>query len=153
MRGNTDNVAGVVDTETTATDPSLRSFRAAVDADVPFVMVALATYTRIDAAHLAVFSPTVMRLLHDEIGFDGVIVSDDLGAATAVASVPPAQRAIRFLSAGGDLVVSKTVDPTVAMADAVLARASTDPAFAARVDDAVRHVLAAKDTSGLLPCS
>jgi len=40
-----------------------------------------------------------------------------------------------------------------AMADAVVARASSDPAFGARVDDAVRHILAAKDTSGLLPCS
>jgi beta-N-acetylhexosaminidase len=153
VRGNTDNVAEVVDTVTTATDPSLRPFRVAIDTGVPFVMVALATYTRIDGAHLAAFSPTVMRLLRDGLGFDGVIVSDDLGAATAVASIPPAQRAIDFLSAGGDLVVSKTVGPTVAMADAVLARASTTPAFGARVDDAVRHVLAAKDASDLLSCS
>ena len=93
-----------------------------------------------------------MRLLREGMGFDGVIVSDDLGAATAVASVPPAQRAIDFLSAGGDLIVSKTVDPTVAMADAVVARASIDPAFEARVGDAVHHVLTAKDASGLLPC-
>jgi len=153
VRGNTDNVAGVVDTVTTATDLSLRSFRAAVHAGVPFVMVALATYTRIDAAHLAVFSPTVMRLLRDGMGFDGVIVSDDLGSATAVASVPPAQRAIDFLSAGGDLIVSKTVGPTVAMASAVVAQASTDREFRTFVDEAVRHVLAAKDAAGLLPCS
>jgi Beta-glucosidase-related glycosidases len=153
VTGNTDDVAGVVDTVTTASDPSLRSFRAAVHAGVPFVMVALATYTQIDADHLAVFSPTVMQLLRDGLGFDGVIVSDDLGAATAVASVPPAQRAIDFLSAGGDMVVSKTVDATEAMAAAVVTKASTDPAFTARVDDAVRHVLAAKDASGLLPCA
>ena len=153
VQGNTDNVSGVVDTVTTATDPSLASFQAAIDAGVPFVMVALATYTQIDADHLAVFSPTVMRLLRDGMGFDGVIVSDDLGAATAVASVPPAQRAIDFLLAGGDMIVSKTVDATAAMAGPVVARSSTDPAFAARVDDAVRRVLAAKDASGLLPCS
>ncbi|MFL5798227.1 MAG: glycoside hydrolase family 3 N-terminal domain-containing protein [Actinomycetota bacterium] len=153
VSGNTDDVAGVVDTVTTATDPFLGTFHAAVGAGVPFVMVALATFTRIDAAHLAVFSPTVMRLLRDRMGFDGVIVSDDLGAAAAVAGITPAKRAIDFLSAGGDLVVSKTAGPTVAMADAVVARASSDPAFGARVDDAVRHVLAAKDASGLLPCS
>ena len=153
VRGNTDNVAGVVDTVTTATDASLGPFRSAVDSGVPFVMVALATYTRIDAGHLAVFSPTVMRLLRDEMGFDGVIVSDDLGATRAVAGVPPARRAIEFLAAGGDLIVSKTVGPAIAMADAVVARASTDSTFGARVDDAVRHVLAAKDASRLLPCS
>jgi beta-N-acetylhexosaminidase len=151
--GNTDDVAGVVDSVTTTTDPSLRTFRAAVHAGVPFVMVALATYTQIDPAHLAVFSPTVMGLLRDGMGFDGVIASDDLGAATAVAGIPPAQRALDFLSAGGDLIVSKTAAPTVAMADAVVARASSDPAFAAQVADAVHRVLAAKDASGLLPCS
>lgn len=36
-------------------------------------MVALATYTRIDPHHPAVFSPIVMRdLLGDRIGFRGV---------------------------------------------------------------------------------
>jgi beta-N-acetylhexosaminidase len=153
VSGNTDDVAGVVDTVTTATDPSLRPFRAAADAGVPFVMVALATYTRIDPAHLAAFSPAVIRLLHDEMGFDGVIVSDDLGATAAVSEVPPAARAIDFLTAGGDMIVSKTVAATVAMAEAVLTRATTDPTFAERVDDAARHIVAAKDASDLLPCS
>jgi beta-N-acetylhexosaminidase len=151
--GNTDDVAGVVDSVTTATDPSLGPFQAAVHAEVPFVMVALATYTQIDPARLAVFSPTVMALLRDGMGFDGVIASDDLGAAAAVADIPPARRAIDFLSAGGDLIVSKTAGPTVAMADAVVARASSDPAFDTKVEDAVHHVLAAKEASGLLPCA
>jgi beta-N-acetylhexosaminidase len=152
VRGNTDNVSGVVDTSTTTTSASLRSFRAAVATGVPLVMVALATYTRIDAAHLAVFSPTVMRLLRAGMGFNGVIASDDLGAATAVASLPPAIRALDFLTAGGDLIVSKTVAPTIEMTDAVVARARTDPAFEARVNGAVHHVLTEKDASGLLPC-
>jgi beta-N-acetylhexosaminidase len=151
--GNTDDVAGVIDDETTPTDPYVRPFRAAVGTGVPIVMVALATYTRIDAAHLAVFSPAAMRLLRDGMGFDGVIASDDLGGATAVAAIPPARRAIDFLSAGGDLVVSKTVDATREMVRGVLARASSDAPFEARVDDAARHVLTAKDASGLLPCS
>jgi hypothetical protein len=54
------------------------------------VMVALATYTKIDPTQLAVFSPTVMRLLRNGLGFSGVIVSDDLGEAAAV---PPPGRA------------------------------------------------------------
>ena len=153
VRGNTDDAADVIDSATTATDPSLRPFHAAVRAGVPFVMVALATYTRIDPTHLAVFSPTVMRLLREGMGFDGVIVSDDLGEAKAIAGIPPAQRAIDFLSAGGDMIVSKTVGPTEAMVDAFVARSSAHPAFETRLNNAVRHVLAAKDAAGLLPCS
>jgi beta-N-acetylhexosaminidase len=153
VRGNTDTAAGVVDTVTTTDDPSLEPFRSAIAAGVPLVMVALATYTRIDPHRLAVFSPTVMRLLRAGLGFHGVIASDDLGAAVAVSDVPPADRAIEFLSAGGDLIVSKTVEPTVEMASAVVARASSHPVFRALVDEAVRRVLAAKERTGLLPCS
>src|SRR6202020_3083148 len=61
--GNTDFTSDVVDNVTTAGDPYLNSFKAAITAGVPMVMVALATYTKIDPAELAVFSPTVMRLL------------------------------------------------------------------------------------------
>jgi beta-N-acetylhexosaminidase len=150
--GNTDVTANVIDTVTTAGDPYLLPFKGAVDAGVPMVMVALATYTRIDPAHLAVFSPTVMRLLRDTEGFKGVIVSDDLGSAAAIASIPPSRRAIDFLDAGGDLIVSKEVQPARTMAAAVLARAARDPSFSAVVDDAVDRVLRAKDASGLLPC-
>ena len=56
MRGNTDFSANVIDTVTTVDDPYLQTFQRAIDAGVPLVMVALATYTRIDPRHLAVFS-------------------------------------------------------------------------------------------------
>src|SRR5207237_6117399 len=53
--GNTDFTAQVVDTATAPNDPYLRSFRSAIRAGVPFVMVALATSTRSDPDRLAVF--------------------------------------------------------------------------------------------------
>lgn len=150
---NTDFSAGVVDDVTTTSDPYLASFRAAIGAGVPFVMIALATYTRIDPAHLAAFSPLVIGgLLRGDLGFRGVVMSDSL-TATAVATMPPGQRALDFLLAGGDLIVSRSAKATVAMVAALETRAATDPSFAARVDDAVLHVLEAKQSTGLLPCS
>jgi beta-N-acetylhexosaminidase len=151
--GNTDFTAQVTDTVTTADDPYLASFRRAIRAGVPFVMVALATYTRIDPGRLAVFSPAVIRgVLRRDLGFDGVVMSDDLGAAVAVADVPPADRAIDFIQAGGDMIVSKTAAPASAMASALVARAGADPAFAKRIDQSALRVLEAKQASGLLPC-
>jgi beta-N-acetylhexosaminidase len=150
---NTDFSAGVVDGVTTTSDPYLASFRAAVGARVPFIMIALATYTRIDPEHLAAFSPVVIGdLLRGDLGFRGVVMSDSLTAA-AVAATPPGQRALDFLLAGGDLIVVRGAPTTVAMVAAVVARAATDPSFAGRVDDAVLHVLEAKQAAGLLPCS
>ena len=151
--GNTDVTAGVVDTVTTADDPFLASFRAAIAAGVPFVMVALATYTRIDPAHLAVFSPLVIGgLLRGDLGFRGVVMSDDLGATAAVATVPPGERALEFLMAGGDFIVSRSAAATAAMVAELRAHAATDPAVAARVDGAALRVLGAKEAAGLLPC-
>jgi beta-N-acetylhexosaminidase len=153
VRGNTDFTANVVDSVTTPEDPYLHSFRRAIDAGVPMVMVALATYTKIDPDRLAVFSPVVMRLLRKTYGFDGVIVSDDIGAAVAISDIPPGTRAIDFLEAGGDLIVSKYVQPANEMADAILARAESDPAFRSGLQGAAMRVLRAKAASSLLPCS
>ena len=151
--GNTDVTARVVDTVTTADDPFLASFRAAIDAGVPFVMVALATYTRIDPAHLAAFSPLVIGgMLRGDLAFRGVVMSDDLGETAAVATIPPGDRALDFLMAGGDLIVSRSAAATVAMVAELQARAAADPDVAARVDDAALRVLAAKEAAGLLPC-
>ena len=152
VTGNTDFTPDVVDDVTTPSDPYLNSFRIAIGAGVPMVMVALATYTKIDASQLAVFSPVVMRLLRDELGFTGVIVSDDLGQAKAVQAIPVGKRALGFLAAGGDLVTSQNLGPAEQMAAAVLARASGDAAFRATVGAAAARVLAAKQAAGLLPC-
>ena len=152
VAGNTDFTSNVVDTVTTANDPYLDSYRDAINDGVPYVMVAEATYTKIDPSHLAVFSPVIMHLLRSGLGFNGVIVSDDLGEAKAVASVPAGQRAIDYLSAGGDLITSQSIAPAEEMAATVLASASSDSAFRATVDAAVRRVLAAKQAQGLLPC-
>jgi beta-N-acetylhexosaminidase len=150
--GNTDYTSDVVDSVTTATSPYLGSFRTAIAAGVPFVMVALATYTKIDPDHLAVFSPAIMTLLRARLGFRGVIISDDLGDAAAVAGMPAGQRAIDFIGAGGDMITSQSLAPAEAMAQAVLAEAAASSVFRAKVDAAALQVLSAKQAYGLLPC-
>jgi beta-N-acetylhexosaminidase len=153
VTGNTDFTAGVVDSTTGPHDPDLRSFQGAIDAGVPFVLVALATYTRIDPRHLAAFSPQVMRvILRQQMHFKGVVVSDDLGAATAVADLSPGIRGIDFLAAGGDLITSQSLPAAAAMDSAIRARVTADSAFRALVNSAVMRVLSAKQAYHLLPC-
>ncbi|MDQ6795832.1 MAG: glycoside hydrolase family 3 protein [Chloroflexota bacterium] len=154
VTGHTDFSAGVVDGTTTASDPFLDSFRMGVAAGVPFVMVGLATFTQIDPDHLAAFSPLVMGdLLRGDLMFSGVVMSDDLGATKAVEAIPAGQRAVDFLLAGGDFIVSKTTEATAAMTAAVASLAAADPNFATRVDDAALRILQAKEAAGLLPCT
>jgi beta-N-acetylhexosaminidase len=153
VRANTDHTANVRDTTTDGDSPWLDPFRRAITAGVPVVMVSSAVYTRIDATQPAAFSrPVITDLLRTRMGFAGVVISDDLGRAVAVASVPSAQRAVRFVAAGGDLVL--TVDPQTAapMLDGLVARANADPEFATALTAAARRVLDAKHDRGLLRC-
>jgi beta-N-acetylhexosaminidase len=153
VQSNTDTAADVVDSTTTADDEQVAAFGELARSPAhPFVMASSARYTQLDPDAVAAFSPIVLTdLLRERLGFDGVIISDDLGDAAAVQDVPPGERAVRFLAAGGTLVL--TVDPAIvpAMIDAVLARSDTDPAFAATVDAAVHTALLAKERAGLLP--
>jgi beta-N-acetylhexosaminidase len=151
VRANTDTADRVVDTRVGVASEGLEPFRAAVRAGVPFVMVSTATYALIDPDRPAAFSAAVVtRLLREDLGFSGVVISDDLGAARQVQAWAPGDRAVRFVAAGGDVVL--TVDPrTVApMYDAVFARARTDAAFRAKTRAAALRVLTAKARFGLL---
>jgi len=146
VQANTDDTADVHDTVTGPDAPSVQVYRALLDAGVDRVMVSSAVYDLIDPSAPAVFSPTVVTgLLRGTLGFDGLVMTDDLSGATAVAAWSPGERAVRAIEAGCDLVLASK-EPQVAdeMLDALLDRARSDPAFAARVDESARRVLAAQ---------
>ena len=149
--GNTDHASGVVDEVTTAESPSLQPFRTAVETEVASVMISSATYSKIDPKNQAVFSSKVIGILRDW-GYDGVVISDDLGAAISVGKVPAGQRALRFLSAGGDVVINASPALVAPMVKALKKQADADPAFAERVTASATRVLQMKQDLGILAC-
>lgn len=154
ITGNTDVTAvGITDSIATALDPHLDPFRAGIAAGVGMVMVSSARYPKLDDANPAMFSPAIITdLLRGRLGFDGVVITDDVGAAKAVAAVSVPDRAVRFLAAGGDIVLTASAAQAPAMLAAVKARAATDPAFASGLDASVRRVLELKARFGLIRC-
>ena len=151
VTANTDTTAGVTDSVTTRTDAFLAPFRDVSRIGAPFLMMSTAIYSRIDPANPAAFSPTVLNgMVRGDLGFTGVVISDDLGNARQVSAVAPGDRAVRFIGAGGDIVL--TVNPATlpAMYGALLARARSDAGFRARVSQSARRVLLAKQRLGLL---
>jgi beta-N-acetylhexosaminidase len=152
VEGNTDFTSQVVDAVTTPDDPYLKPFARAATVHVPFVMVSLATYDRLDPDHLAAFSKTIIEtVLRQDLDYRGVVISDSL-TADAVSDISPGQRAIDFITAGGDMIVVGPIDIAVPMAKALAERASSDAAFRIRIDQSVLRILAAKEVAGLLSC-
>jgi len=154
VTGNTDVTAsGITDRTTSADDAYLAPFSAAVEAGAPLVMVSSARYPRLDPDNQAVFSRAVITdLLRERIGFDGVVITDDVGVARAVAAVPVGQRATRFIAAGGDIVLTANPTQASAMLKAIAVKRAASTQFAAQVDAAAARVLDLKADLGLVRC-
>jgi beta-N-acetylhexosaminidase len=152
VRGNTDLVNRVVDSGTTRHDRALAGFRTAVGDGADMVMVSSAFYTRIDPGGRAAFSPVVIGgMLRRDLGFKRVVVSDDL-VAPGIRDYSDGERALKFLVAGGDLVLVGDPNRLPAMVAAVNARAAADPAFARQLKAKVSRVLTLKAHRGLASC-
>jgi beta-N-acetylhexosaminidase len=154
IRNNTDfSSTGITDDVTDANDPFLQPFAAGVKAGAGLVMVGSARYSKLDPKVPAMFSaPIVTDLLRGDLGYDGVVITDDVNAQ-AVRGTPAPQRAVRFIDAGGDIVLTGRASSAPGMIAAVKAKAADDPAFAAKVAASVRRVITLKERMGLLPCS
>jgi beta-N-acetylhexosaminidase len=152
VRGNTDFMTRVVDRTTIRHDAALVGFQAAINAKVDMVMVSSAFYSKIDEEHRAAFSTVIMgEMLREDLGYSGVVISDDL-AAVAMSTLPPDERALRFLAAGGDLLIIGDPSLATTMAEAIKEEASDDPDFAKRVTQSAIRVVAMKERRGLARC-
>ena len=145
--GNTDTSASVTDAVTARSgDAAVEVFSRLIAGGARVVMVSSAVYTLIDAGSPAVFSSVVVTdMLRGDLGFTGVVITDDVSAAAQVRTWSPAERAVLAVQAGCDIVLASG-DPGVVdeMAQALIDRARADPAFAARVDESALRVLALK---------
>jgi beta-N-acetylhexosaminidase len=145
---NTDYSSDVVDSEVTPASPDVDVYRTLLAQGTGVVMMSAAVYSGIDPSAPAVFSPGVVTgLLRDDLGFDGVVMTDDISATAQVAAWAPGDRAVLAVRAGVDLLLV-SADPAVfpEMYDAVLATARTDPEFARQVDAAAARILHLKET-------
>jgi beta-N-acetylhexosaminidase len=72
-------------------------------ADLPMAMTAHVVYRAIDPAAPATLSPVLVRLMRDDIGFDGLLMSDDVSMKALCG--PVGERGKQALAAGIDVVL------------------------------------------------
>ena len=103
---NTDFAASVVAAPRSDVRAGIEPFEAAVAAGVDLVMVGTATYTALDPDAPAALSERVVgRELRDRIGFDGVVITDDLEAGSITATRTAEDAAVDAARAGTDILL------------------------------------------------
>jgi beta-N-acetylhexosaminidase len=138
------------DDATATSSPELGPFRAAIGAGVPLVMLSHARYPGLDANRIASQSSRIAtELLRDELGFDGVAITDSLEAQAVLDRSGVAAAAERSLGAGADLILMTGSASWNEVFPRLLERARSSPAFRERVRRSAARVLALKRRLGL----
>jgi beta-N-acetylhexosaminidase len=120
-------------------------FKAAIEAGLPAVMVGHLLVRALDPERPASLSPAALRLLRDDLGFDGLVVTDalEMGAITDGWGLPQAGELA--IEAGVDqLLMGLPNPPITAVLDRLEAAVRAGRLSRSRVAEAFIHVRAAK---------
>ncbi len=123
-------------------------FRAAIEAQVAAIMTAHVLVPSLDEVRPSTLSPATVRgLLREELGYQGVILSDDLEMKAIASHYAVPAAGVQAVSAGCDgvLICSGSHDTQAATLEALVRAVETEALPMARVDDALARQLRAKE--------
>lgn len=125
-------------------------FQAGIEAGAGCIMVSHNIVNCMDAKRPASLSPKVHRILREELGFSGVIMTDDLAMGAISKFAGKKSAAVTAVRAGNDLLCVKGfAEPYNAVLKAVKKGAIEE----SRIDESVRRILIWKLGLGIIPSS
>lgn len=125
----------------------LLPFAAGMEAGCGAVMVSHIQVTALDAEYPASLSPAVHRYVRETMGYNGVLVTDDLVMDAISVPYGVGEAAVLAVLAGNDLLISSDFPEQYA---AVLEAIREGRISEEQIDSAVRRVLLWKQSLGLL---
>ena len=112
----------------------------------PMIMVNAVKVTSIDANHpVSLSKPIITDWLRKELGFEGVVITDDIEVGAAVAGMSIEDYAIQTINAGRDMVIiCKHPKHIKAVHDALTQAVENGTISEARLDESVRRIMLMK---------
>jgi len=122
-------------------------FQGGIDAGCGAVMVSHTVVAAIDPEHPATLSPAVHQYLRENMGFDGVIITDDLDMDAITDHYEKGEAAVQAVLAGNDLLCTWSYET---QHDAVLQAIYDGRISLERLDSSVMRILKWKQNLGIL---
>lgn len=110
------------------------------------IMVGHLIYDALDPVNSASLSPAVMtNLLRNELGFSGVVVTDDLEMGAIKNNIELSTLGVRIIQAGGDIaLVCHNYESQQTVYNSILAAVKRGEISEARINESVRRILKMK---------
>ena len=130
-------------------DDDGRVFAQLIDAtgeEHPMIMVNAVKVTSIDANQpVSLSKPIITDWLRKEMGFEGVVITDDIEVGAAVAGMSIEDYAVRTINAGSDMIiVCKHAKHIKDVHDALTQAVENGTISEARLDESVRRIMLMK---------
>lgn len=130
-------------------DDDGRVFARLIDAtkeEHPMIMVNAVKVTSVDATHpVSVSKPILTDWLRNELGFTGVVVTDDIEVGATVSGMSMAEYAVRTINAGSDMVIIRNDAKHIKeVRDALLQAVADGTISEDRLDASVRRIMLMK---------
>ncbi|MBE5933928.1 MAG: beta-hexosaminidase, partial [Lachnospiraceae bacterium] len=122
-------------------------FKAGIEAGAWCVLVSHLVVESMDPAYPASLSPEVHRMLREDMGYEGVIITDDLMMKGVSEVFSEGDAAVQALLAGNDMVLSTDYQVQYA---AVLRAVKSGEISEEQLENSIRRILRWKYTLGLL---
>ena len=116
-------------------------FAAGIEEGAPMVLVSHNIVNCMDSEHPASLSPEVHRVLREDLGFTGVILTDDLSMEAIPAYTGGENPCAAAINAGNDLLLSSDLQADY---NALLAAVQDGTVTEERLDESVLRILAMK---------
>jgi beta-N-acetylhexosaminidase len=130
----------------------LLPFRTAIEDGVEAVMTAHILYPRLDPDYPVTLSEKILRgLLRERLGFEGVVISDDIEMGALAANYPTREILKRAILAGVDIILAVGALDALKLIGEVKALVRSGELSEEQIDEGVRRVLRLKQKYGLLP--
>lgn len=123
-------------------------FKAGINNDATVVMVSHNIVSCMDSKNPASLSPEVHNTLRNELGFEGLIMTDDLDMKAISNYFDPSAAAIKAITAGNDIICSSNVDVQIPAIVSEIENGNVDIKI---IDTAVLRILIAKLKLGIIP--
>lgn len=128
----------------------LLPFRHAIQSGAEAVMVAHILFPELDPEFPASLSDAIIAgLLRDKLGFEGVVITDDLAMGAIARHYGMAEAAVRAIEAGGDLVLIARSEAVGSIHGQLLERVRSGQLAESRIDESVARILRLKYTYNL----
>lgn len=127
----------------------LLPFRAGIDAGAPFVMVGHVTVPDISERPASLSHEVVTGLLREELGFDGLVITDAMDMDAITNSYTSSVAAVLALQAGADIILMP--ENLVGAVEGVKNALETGELTQEQIDEKVLRILKVKLEAGIIP--